>query len=144
MSAFYCLRSCSIIILQYSLLKFNFCYKCWFVSFFYDQSNYFIVNTHSFRDPRLSDEARNFNLFISQNFPLPKELEVEVMRQRCENIHAKANEKLFGTFKGTEEERKIKVDENTGKISFRNKLKLIRKTFRDSNYNLYTNGCEER
>jgi hypothetical protein len=36
------------------------------------------------------------------------------MRQRSENIHQKANEKFIGTFKGTEEERKVKVDENTG------------------------------
>jgi len=64
-------------------------------------------------DPRLNDEARNFVLFVSQNFPAPKEFEVQVMRQRSENVHAKVNEKFLGTFKGTEEERKIKIDETT-------------------------------
>jgi hypothetical protein len=38
------------------------------------------------------------------------------MRQRSENVHAKGNEKFLGTFKGTEEERNIKIDETTGKI----------------------------
>lgn len=55
--------------------------------------------------------------FISQSFPMPKELDVEVMRQRCEDIHSTANGKLLGTFQGTEEERNIKVDEDAGKIS---------------------------
>lgn len=36
------------------------------------------------------------------------------MRERSETVHAKINEKLIGTFKGTQEERNIKVDENTG------------------------------
>ncbi len=55
-------------------------------------------------------------MFVSQNFPAPKELNVQLMRQRSENVHAKGNEKYLGTFKGTEEERNIKIDENTGKI----------------------------
>jgi hypothetical protein len=39
-----------------------------------------------------------------------------------ENINAKVNEKLIGTFKGTEEERKIKVDGNTGKCDILEEL----------------------
>jgi hypothetical protein len=61
-------------------------------------------------------------LFISQNFPVPKGLGLEAMRQRSEDVHAKINEKFLGTFKGTEEERKLKVDETTGKIQFLNKM----------------------
>lgn len=37
------------------------------------------------------------------------------MRERSENVHAKINEKHLGTFKGTEEERNIKIDETTGR-----------------------------
>ncbi len=55
-------------------------------------------------------------MFISQNFPVPKGLGLEAMRQRSEDVHAKINEKFLGTFKGTEEERKLKVDETIGKI----------------------------
>ncbi len=73
-------------------------------------------NIYCSRDPRLGDEARNFILFVSQNFPVPKEFEAQVMRQRSENVHAKGNEKFLGTFKGKEEERNIKIDETTGKI----------------------------
>ena len=40
------------------------------------------------------------------------------MRQRSENIHGKINEKFLAAFKGTEEDRKVKIDENTGKVSF--------------------------
>ncbi|CAF1140665.1 unnamed protein product [Rotaria magnacalcarata] len=65
------------------------------------------------KDPRLCDEALAYAQFITENFPAPKNLTLEVMRQRSENVHAKINEKLIGTFKGTEEERKIKVDEDT-------------------------------
>jgi hypothetical protein len=39
-----------------------------------------------------------------------------------ENINAKVNAKLIGTFKGTEEERKIKVDGNTGKCDILEEL----------------------
>ncbi|CAF3664314.1 unnamed protein product [Rotaria sordida] len=63
-------------------------------------------------DPRLGDEARAYTSFISQNFPAPKNLTLQAMRERSENVHAKVNEKLIGTFKGIEEERKIKIDEN--------------------------------
>jgi len=64
-------------------------------------------------DPRLNDEARSFLTFVLQNFPPAKSFELQAMRQRSENLYQKANEKLIGTFKGTEEERKVKVDENT-------------------------------
>jgi hypothetical protein len=64
----------------------------------------------------LNDEARTYTLFISQNFPAPKNFTLQAMRERSENVHVKINEKLIGTFKGTEEVRKVKVDENTGKL----------------------------
>jgi acetyl esterase len=64
-------------------------------------------------DPRLGDEAQNFIMFVVQNFPAPKGFELKTMRERSENIHMKINEKLSATFKGTEEERQIKVDETT-------------------------------
>jgi acetyl esterase len=63
--------------------------------------------------PRLGDEAQNFIMFVVQNFPAPKGFELKTMRERSENIHMKINEKLSATFKGTEEERQIKVDETT-------------------------------
>jgi len=64
-------------------------------------------------DPRLGDEARDFIMFVVQNFPRPKGFELEPMRERSEGLHEKINVKLTGTFKGTEEERKIKIDETT-------------------------------
>jgi hypothetical protein len=48
------------------------------------------------------------------------------MREQNENMHAKINEKLIGTFQGTEEERKIKIDEITGNISISNKSILMK------------------
>ena len=53
--------------------------------------------------------------FVIQNFGIPKGLELQAMRERSEGIHAKANEKLLQTFKGTEEERKVKIDDTTGR-----------------------------
>jgi acetyl esterase/lipase len=82
---------------------------------------------NSFRDPRLGDEARHFVQFVSENFPQVKSFDANLMRQRNENMHAKINEKLIGTFKGTEEERKIKVDDTTGNISTSNKSILTNK-----------------
>jgi hypothetical protein len=67
----------------------------------------------------LNDEARAYTLFMSQNFPMSKEFSLQTMREGSENISLKANEKLIGTFKGIEEERKIKVDENTGKTELK-------------------------
>ncbi|CAF3725595.1 unnamed protein product [Adineta steineri] len=64
-------------------------------------------------DPRLGDEARNYSLFISQNFPVPKPFTLQAMRERSENVNRKANEKLIGTFNGIEEERQIKIDDDT-------------------------------
>ena len=63
----------------------------------------------------MNDEARAYTLFMSQNFPKPEEFSLQVTRERAENISSKANQKLIGTFKGIEEERKVKVDVNTGK-----------------------------
>lgn len=37
------------------------------------------------------------------------------MRERSENVHEKVNEKLIGTFKGTEQEKFVKVNDETGK-----------------------------
>jgi hypothetical protein len=81
---------------------------------------------YSFRDPRLGDEARRCVQFIFENFPQVKTFDAKPMRQRNENMHAKINENLIGTFQGTEEERKIKVDDNTGNISISNKLILTK------------------
>ena len=63
----------------------------------------------------MNDEARAFALFVKHNFPASKDFSLQTMRERSENIHRKANEKLIGTFKGKEEERTLTVDENTGK-----------------------------
>jgi len=79
-----------------------------------------------FRDTRLGDEARNHVLFVFKNFEVPKGFDIKAMRERSENISAKINEKLIGTFQGTEEERKIKVDETTGNISISNKSILMK------------------
>ena len=46
---------------------------------------------------------------------MSKDMTLQIIRERCVDVNLKANEKLIGTFKGIEEERKIKVDENTGK-----------------------------
>ncbi|CAF1675558.1 unnamed protein product, partial [Adineta ricciae] len=35
------------------------------------------------------------------------------MRERSTSVHAKINEKLIGTFKGTEEERLVKISNDT-------------------------------
>ncbi len=64
--------------------------------------------------------------FVVQNFPAPQGFELKAMRERSENIFMKVNEKLIGTFKGTEEERQIKVDENTGKIQILNRFSAIK------------------
>jgi hypothetical protein len=69
----------------------------------------------------LSDEARNYTLFILQNFPAPKHFTLQAMRERSENVHEKINEKFISTFKGTQEERQIKIDENTGNIEILNR-----------------------
>ncbi len=76
-----------------------------------------------FRDSRLSDEARNHLQIVTQNFPPPKSFDLKAMRERSENVSAKINEKLIGTFKGTEEEKLIKVDENTGNLCISNKYR---------------------
>ena len=66
------------------------------------------------RDPRLGEEARNYIMFVMKNFQVPPGLDLQVMRARSENIHAKVNESLIGTFNGTEEERQVKIHETTG------------------------------
>ncbi len=81
-----------------------------------------------FRDPRLGDESRNHILYVLQNFQLPKDLELKLMREQSENMHAKINEKLIGTFHGREQERKIKIDDTTGNISISNKSVLMKNT----------------
>jgi hypothetical protein len=50
---------------------------------------------------------------------MSKDITLEIIRERCIDVSLKANEKLIGTFKGIEEERKIKVDENTGKAELK-------------------------
>jgi hypothetical protein len=79
-----------------------------------------------FRDPRLSDEARNYILLVSQNFQPPKGLDLKAMRERSENINEKVNQKFIGTFQGTEEERQVKIDETTGIISISNQSILMK------------------
>lgn len=64
-------------------------------------------------DSRFGDEARNHSLFVSTNYPPPKGLSLKGMRQRSEDIHAKVNEKFIGQFKGTEEEKRLQIDETT-------------------------------
>ncbi|CAF4872131.1 unnamed protein product [Rotaria sp. Silwood1] len=82
---------------------------------FFSNPGIFIKSCQQFKckDPRLSDEARTYTMFISENFPAPANLTLQTMRERSANVHVKVNEKLIGTFKGIEEEQKIKIDENT-------------------------------
>ena len=74
----------------------------------------------------MNDESRAYVKFILQNWAPPKDFNLQLMRERSEHVHAKVNEKLIGKFTGKEEERKIEIDENTGRIrSFNdNVLKL--------------------
>ena len=47
------------------------------------------------------------------------------MRERTEALHKKINEKLIGTFKGQEIEKKVKITGNTGRSQirfFKNKI----------------------
>jgi hypothetical protein len=48
--------------------------------------------------------------------PPPTDISVKSMRERAEVIHNKVNEKLIGTFKGKEEEKKVTINGNTGRI----------------------------
>lgn len=92
----------------------------------------------------MSDEARTYALLISQEFPAPPAFTLEAMRERSENVHAKVNQRFLGNFTGSEEERTVKVDENTGNIIVP-KIKSITKVSieinRNTNYNLYTSRC---
>jgi hypothetical protein len=54
---------------------------------------------------------------MAEHFPMVKAFTLEAMRARSENTHAKINENLIGTFQGIEEERTVKVDDETGRIS---------------------------
>ena len=40
------------------------------------------------------------------------------MRQRSNNVHAKVNEALIGTFKGIEQEKAVKINDQTGMIRY--------------------------
>jgi acetyl esterase/lipase len=71
----------------------------------------------SSRDPRLSEEARNFIMFVMKNFQAPSGFDLQAMRTRSEN-----NECFIGTFKGTEEERQVKIDETTGNKFIRERM----------------------
>jgi hypothetical protein len=53
---------------------------------------------------------------LLQNSAALKNFTVESIRERGADASLKINAEFIGTFKGTEDERKIKVDENTGKI----------------------------
>jgi hypothetical protein len=70
----------------------------------------------SFRDPRFNSESIAYTEFISHGFPHPTSFTIEGIRKRAEALHEKVNEKLIGTFKGKEEEKKVKINENTGRI----------------------------
>jgi hypothetical protein len=70
----------------------------------------------SFRDPRFNSESIAYTEFIRNGFPQPTDLTIEAIRKRTQALHEKVNEKLIGTFKGKEEEKKVKIYGNTGKI----------------------------
>jgi acetyl esterase/lipase len=56
---------------------------------------------------------------MKNGFPHPTSFTIEAIRNRAEGLHEKINEKLIGTFKGKEEEKEVKINGNTGKISNR-------------------------
>jgi hypothetical protein len=52
-------------------------------------------------------------------FPPPTDVTIKAMRERAEALHEKVNAKLIGTFKGKEEEKKVIINGNTGRIYIR-------------------------
>ena len=99
-----------------------------------------MIVINPYRDSRLGEEARAHVSFIVQNFPTPKAFSVEAMRARSVDVHAKINEKLIGTFKGTEEERLVKISDDTGNTGNYQQIDSDKefRTIRNSYYNLYT------
>ena len=67
----------------------------------------------------MNDEARAHIKLIVEKFPPIVPYSLEAMRIRGENVHRTINEQLIGTFKGTEQEKTVKVDDGTGIIENR-------------------------
>ena len=68
------------------------------------------------RDPRFNSESNAYTQFMRTGLPPPTDISVKSMRERAEVLHNKVNEKLIGTFKGKEEEKKVTINGNTGRI----------------------------
>ncbi|CAF3972715.1 unnamed protein product [Rotaria sordida] len=82
------------------------------------------------RDPRLSDETLAFHQFVATLQPLSDISSMDLMRKFCEDLHAKANEKLIGTFKGNLQEKHVVTNSTDIPISIytpvnTNKDKLV-------------------
>ncbi|CAF1338357.1 unnamed protein product [Rotaria sordida] len=60
-----------------------------------------------FRDPRLSDESKTFLQFATSLQPSTNVLTPELFRIFIDDVHAKANEKLIGTFHGNLQEKNV-------------------------------------
>jgi hypothetical protein len=83
---------------------------------------------------------------MAENYkPLPNP-EISVVRARSEGAHQALNQKLIGTFKGTEQERHVKLDDQTGNIQQINFIFNYHSAVihRNTNYYLYTSQCKER
>ncbi|CAF3664330.1 unnamed protein product [Rotaria sordida] len=64
------------------------------------------------RDPRFNNESEAYTQFLRTGFPPPFDITIQAMRDRAEALHKKINEKLIGKFKGKEEEKNVKINNN--------------------------------
>ncbi|CAF4174781.1 unnamed protein product [Rotaria sordida] len=62
------------------------------------------------RDPRFTDEVKACHQLFATLQPLSGSLAPELMRPWLEDLHAKGNEKLIGTFEGKLEEKHVKTN----------------------------------
>ncbi len=62
---------------------------------------------------------------MRNGFPSPTAFTINAMRERAEALNKEINKKLIGSFKGKEEEKKVKINGNIGRIwiqFFKNKF----------------------
>jgi hypothetical protein len=52
---------------------------------------------------------------MKTGFPPPNDFTIKAMRERSEALYEEINKNLIGTFKGKEEEKKVKINENIGR-----------------------------
>jgi hypothetical protein len=53
---------------------------------------------------------------MAEHFPPSPDLKLDAMRLRGEAAHAKVNEKLIGTFTGIEQEKHVRIDDQTSNV----------------------------